>query len=119
MRFEPEVRFNWIRECEQHGGRLNRSVEVLRTGANIEMSRRVAPKSQFQKEMEQHTYLFRSAIREQRPLKAQSLVAVAFNPGLNAYQAQRLQLDSRVKQGEEEQMGWEQAKLAATKIRAE
>lgn len=55
--------------------------------------------------MEQHTYLFRSAVREQRPLKAQSLVAVAFNPGRNAYQAQRLQFDSRLKQGEEEQMG--------------
>lgn len=39
MRFELEVRFNWIRECEQHGGRLNRWMEVLRTGPNIEMSR--------------------------------------------------------------------------------
>lgn len=64
-----------------------------------------------------HTYS-EARSREQRPQKAQSLVAVALGSGLNTYQAQGPRCDSWLKQGHEEQMGWEQAKLAATKIQA-
>jgi len=52
----------------------------------------------FQKEMEQHTYLLMtSKSPEQHPLKAQSSTAVALQAGLNADQVQMLLCDSRLK----------------------
>ena len=87
MGLELKVRFDWIREREQHGGRWDRCGRCCENDSTLKWVVQCRQISVPERDGTLYILYSEGRFGEQRPPEAQSSAAVALSPGLNAYYA--------------------------------